>query len=214
MIPLEPGLEDGLALLLSRASSASQSISDATSLAATQSLPRPHGTPRLPSPMPTPRPPREGRYRVRHFQILSYSTSELRRLRPQGWQSQTLSGHVQLSRFKVSALRVVGDGGSSWVFVEEAGWTSEERGTREQALQIRRWRWRRRIGAGGLIVQFLQTTRLHLLHSPTISLAQSPNLPAPVPRASLPPSTKYQSAARARYLNVCSGSGSMSSFSQ
>ncbi len=60
-----PGLELGLAALEivsnSLASSASQSISCSTSLAATHFSARPQGTPRLPSPMPTPRPPREGR---------------------------------------------------------------------------------------------------------------------------------------------------------
>jgi hypothetical protein len=64
-IELLPGLEGGLAarllLSISRASSASQSISCSTSRAATHSPPRPQGTPRFPSPMPTPRPPREGR---------------------------------------------------------------------------------------------------------------------------------------------------------
>jgi hypothetical protein len=60
----------------------------------------------------------------------------------------------------------------------------------------------------------LQTTRPHLLHPPTISLAQSPTFPVLDPGASLPDSTKYQSAALARYLKVCSGSSSTSSFSQ
>lgn len=64
-VELLPGLEGGLAvrllLSISRASSASQSISCSTSRAATHSPPRPQGTPRFPSPMPTPRPPREGR---------------------------------------------------------------------------------------------------------------------------------------------------------
>ena len=102
------------------------------------------------------------------------------------------------------------------------------RGTLEQVLQMRRWRWRRSTGAGALIVQFylhqytkpetqnsqltLQTTLPHLLHPPTISLAQSPTFP--LPETSLPASTKYQSAARALYRNVCSGSSFTSSFSQ
>lgn len=44
-----------------------------------------------------------------------------------------------------------------------------------------------------------------------MSLAQSPTFPAPL--ASLPISTKYQSAARALHRKVCSGSSSTSSFS-
>jgi hypothetical protein len=61
-------------------------------------------------------------------------------------------------------------------------------------------------------VRTLQTTVPHRRHSPTMSRAQSPTLPTPA--ASLPASTKYQSAARARYRNVCSGSSPTSSFSQ
>lgn len=57
-----------------------------------------------------------------------------------------------------------------------------------------------------------QTTFPHLLHSFTISLAQVPTLPTSL--TSLPCSTKYQSAARARYRKVCSGFGSTFSFSQ
>jgi hypothetical protein len=90
--------------------------------------------------------------------MLSYSVSALRRLRPHGWQSQTPSvGQLQTSRLRVSALSFTGgEDVTSCACIMEAGPTSDESETREQGLQIRRWRWLRRIGAGGLIVQFYQ----------------------------------------------------------
>jgi hypothetical protein len=57
-----------------------------------------------------------------------------------------------------------------------------------------------------------QTIVPQRLHPPTISRAQSPTLP--VPPTPPPASRKYQSAARALYLKVCSGSTSTSSFTQ
>lgn len=59
----------------------------------------------------------------------------------------------------------------------------------------------------------LQTTVPHLRHSPTRSLAQLPTLPI-ISIPALPCSTKYKSAALARYRKVCSGFGSTSSFAQ
>jgi len=46
------------------------------------------------------------------------------------------------------------EGRSSWEWEASVGDTSETRGAREQAVQIRRCLCRSRIGAGGLIVQF------------------------------------------------------------
>jgi len=111
------------------------------------------------------------------------------------------------------------------------GETRQESGARIQAGQRRRCRCRRRIGAGGLIVQFcsakgeeihnrtkrreesptLQTTRPHLRHSETISLAHEPTLPVAL---APPSSTKYQSAALALYRSVCSLLGMTSSLQQ
>jgi hypothetical protein len=101
----------------------------------------------------------------------SYSESALRRLRPQGWQSQTPSvAQLQTARRRLSPLKgvVVVDGGGVedvdvggaegvegrlWVWSGDCS-TRDERGIREHALQMRRWRYLRRTGAGGLIVQF------------------------------------------------------------
>lgn len=55
---------------LSRASSASQSVSCSRSLPARQSSSRPHMTPRSPSPMPVPSPPRTSPYWFLQRQIL------------------------------------------------------------------------------------------------------------------------------------------------
>jgi len=99
----------------------------------------------------------------------SYSESALRRLRPQGWQSQTPSvAQLQTARLRLSPLRgcvvVVGGGVEEAEDVEGVEGrlcacsghcsTSDDSGIREHGLQMRRWRYLRRTGAGGLIVQF------------------------------------------------------------
>jgi hypothetical protein len=141
--------------------------------------------------------------------MLSYSVSALRRLRPQGWQSQTpVVGQPQTSRLSVSAQSVTGgEEGISCAWVAGAGPTREDRGTREHALQIRLWRWVRSIGAGGLIVQFYNVSNPHevvmcqrqnslctqpfhiscihlpcLWHSLQLSQSLTLGLPFPIPR--------------------------------
>jgi hypothetical protein len=82
--------------------------------------------------------------------------SALRRLRPQGWHSQTPSdGQVHIALLIVSGPRIMGaDEEPSSSYAEGFEMISEESGAREQPVQIRRCRWRRRTDAGGLIVQF------------------------------------------------------------
>jgi hypothetical protein len=117
--------------------------------------------------------------------------SALRRLRPQGWQSQTPSvGQMHTSRTRVSALSVMGGEGTSCAFVTGARPTSDESETREHALQMRRWRWLRRTGAGGLIVQFYRVLAIstksfikcktHSAHNPSTSPASTNHVPCTV----------------------------------
>lgn len=105
---------------------------------------------------------------MRQAQICWFWLSDVRRERPQGWQSQTPEvAQEQIERFIVSGLfaglpREWSRGRDELDEIEEGEdgkWVvevviKEARGAFWQVLQRRRWRSRSRCDAGGLIVQF------------------------------------------------------------
>lgn len=92
----------------------------------------------------------------------SYVLSVLLSPLPQGWHSQTPEvAHWQTERARVDvAVGVRGVVRGERGVVEEVGGMGRGgemrrgKGSARQVRQRRRWRWWRRIGAGGLVAQF------------------------------------------------------------